>query len=88
VTQGGARIDELLDECRRTLDRVEPDSLGAALAAGALVVDIRPAEERRLHGELPGAVVIDRDVLEWRQIPTSPHRMAGADDPSRQFLLV
>jgi len=47
-----------------------------------LIVDIRPVEQRRRDGELPGAVVVDRNVLEWRLDPTSPHRIpeiAGAD---------
>jgi rhodanese-related sulfurtransferase len=44
--------------------RVRPDQLAAELAAGALVVDIRPAEQRARDGELPGAVVVDRNVLE------------------------
>jgi rhodanese-related sulfurtransferase len=47
-----------------------------------LIVDIRPVEQRNRDGELPGAVVVDRNVLEWRLDPTSPHRIpeaAGAD---------
>jgi rhodanese-related sulfurtransferase len=44
------------------------------VAAGALVVDIRPVEQRRRDGDLPGALVIDRNVLEWRLDPTSPYR--------------
>ncbi len=43
--------------------------------AGALVVDIRPVEQRTRDGELDGALVIDRNVLEWRLDPTSPHRI-------------
>ena len=81
-------VSRLLAECRRTLDRVQPQDLEAVRAAGALVVDTRPVEQRRRDGELPGAVVIDRNVLEWRLDPTSPHRIAEADDPDRRIVLV
>jgi rhodanese-related sulfurtransferase len=70
---GRRTIAELLAQARRELDRVPPDRLRAELAAGALVVDIRPVEQRQRDGEIPGAVVIDRNVLEWRLDPASPH---------------
>lgn len=60
------------------MQRVAPTELEGELAAGALVVDTRPVEQRRRDGELPGAVVIDRNVLEWRLDPTSPHRIPEA----------
>lgn len=55
--------------------RVRPDDLAGVTAAGGVVVDTRPVEQRRVHGELPGALVVDRNVLEWRLDPTSPHRL-------------
>lgn len=55
---------------------------------GALVVDIRPTEQRQRDGELPGAVVIDRNVLEWRLDPTSPHRIPEASSPDLEIVLV
>jgi len=84
----GSAVSRLLKESRRGLDRVEPTDLAAARAAGALVVDIRPIEQRQRDGELPDAVVIDRNVLEWRLDPSSPHRLPIADDPSRRVVLV
>ncbi|MGZ6557551.1 MAG: rhodanese-like domain-containing protein [Actinomycetota bacterium] len=66
-------IEQLLAEARARLDRVSPSDLAAEQAAGALVVDIRPVEQRQRDGELPGAIVIDRNVLEWRLDPTSGH---------------
>jgi len=81
-------IDALLAAARAGLDRVQPAELPAEIAAGALVVDIRPVEQRRRNGELPGAVVIDRNVLEWRLDPTSRHRIPGADDPERRVIVV
>jgi rhodanese-related sulfurtransferase len=70
---GGRTIDELLAQARVDLDRVPPDRLGTEQAAGALVVDIRPVEQRQRDGAIPGALVIDRNVLEWRLDPASPH---------------
>ncbi len=84
----GSAISRLLDESRRELVRVLPADLAAAQAAGALVVDIRPAEQRQRDGDLPEAVVIDRSVLEWRLDPSSPHRLPVADDPERRIVLV
>jgi rhodanese-related sulfurtransferase len=81
-------VDRLLEDARRRLRRVEPEDLQAAVDAGALVVDIRPVENRSTEGELPGAVVVDRNVLEWRLDPTSPDRIPEADDPERPVILV
>ena len=65
-------VDRLLAAARDGLDRVHPEDLATEMAAGALVVDIRPIEQREHDGPLPGAVVVDRNVLEWRLDPTSP----------------
>ncbi len=88
---GDARrtIDELLDAARARLPhRPDPGELARLRADGALVVDIRPVEQRTRDGELPGAVVIDRNVLEWRLDPASPHRIAEADDYERVVVIV
>ncbi len=84
----GSAISRLLEETRRGLDRVEPADLAAAHAAGALVVDIRPVEQRQRDGALPYAVVIDRSVLEWRLDPSCRYRLPVADDPDRRIVLV
>jgi rhodanese-related sulfurtransferase len=81
-------ISAHLDECRRHLDRVLPRDLPAEVAQGALIVDVRPREQRKRDGGLPGALVIDRNVLEWRLDPTSPHRAPEAADPDRRIILV
>jgi len=86
--EDGSAVARLLSQCRRHIDRVQPVDLLRELAAGALVVDIRPVEQRRRDGDLPGSVVIDRNVLEWRLDPTSPHRWAGAGDPARRTVIV
>jgi rhodanese-related sulfurtransferase len=68
-------IDDHLAATRRTLVRLEPAQAHQALLEGALLVDTRPTEQRRRDGTVPGAVVVDRNVLEWRLDPTSPHRI-------------
>lgn len=82
-----ARIDTLLDAVRARFDRVTPGQAAAAVAGGALLVDTRPAADRARYGTIPGAVVIERNVLEWRLDPTSPHRIEGADDPRRTVIV-
>ena len=87
--EGKPAVDRLLAECRRGLDRVRPEDLASVMAAGALVVDTRPADQRARDGELPGAVVVDRNVLEWRLDATSPYRLPGIDhDPQRRVVVV
>jgi rhodanese-related sulfurtransferase len=72
-------VDDLLSEARHRLGRRPgPAEVEAALADGALVVDIRPLHQRARDGEIPGSVVIDRNVLEWRLDPSSGHRTAEA----------
>ena len=68
---GESAVDQLLARARASLDRVEPEDLAGAQAAGALVVDIRPDAYRLEEGELPGAVVVDRNHVEWWLDPTS-----------------
>jgi rhodanese-related sulfurtransferase len=63
-------IEDLLDRARRRLVRIEPEQAARELAEGALLVDIRPSEQRA-QGEIPGATAIDRNVLEWRLDPAS-----------------
>lgn len=82
-----SRIDRHLAEARRDLDRVAPADLEAEIAAGALVVDLRPASDREAEGELPGAVVIERIHLEWRLDRTSGAALDGIDDSTRVVLV-
>ena len=81
-------IDQLLAKARAGLDRVQADELATEIAAGALVVDTRPVEQRDRDGELPGAVVVDRNVLEWRLDPTSPWRIPEAADFGQVIIVV
>jgi rhodanese-related sulfurtransferase len=68
-------VAQLLDEARARLRRLSPTETADALADGALVVDIRPSEQRGREGEMPGALVIERNVLEWRLDPACPERI-------------
>jgi rhodanese-related sulfurtransferase len=88
VAPGRSAVDLLLARARRGLDRVQPQDLDAEVAGGALVVDIRPSEQRTRDGDLPGAVVVDRNVLEWRLDPTSPDRLPQATDLDLRVVLV
>lgn len=74
-------IDEVLDEARTRLDRLDAREAYDAVRAGAVLVDIRPQINRDMEGGLPGAVVIDRNVLDWRLDPASDARLpiAGYD---------
>ncbi len=75
----GARpISEVLEQARTRLDRLEPDQGGAAMQDGALLVDIRPQAQRAGEGQVPGALVIERNVLEWRLDPASDARLPEA----------
>jgi rhodanese-related sulfurtransferase len=81
-------IDRLLERARAELDRVEPADLAGEMAEGSVVIDIRPIEQRARDGDLPGAVVVDRNVLEWRLDPTSAHRLPVAVDTDVRFIVV
>ena len=77
----------LLNQARARLDRFDPTQLCTEYG-GALIVDIRPAEQRSRCGVLPGAVAIDRNVLEWRFDPSCEHHIAEADDYEMRIVMV
>jgi rhodanese-related sulfurtransferase len=78
---GAQTIDQVLMRARRGLNRLGPAQAMAAIADGALLVDIRPAAQRAREGEVPGAMIVERNVLEWRFDPASSARLpvAGYD---------
>jgi rhodanese-related sulfurtransferase len=81
-------IDELLASARRGLDRIEAVQAAAELSQGALLIDTRPAEQRAEGGEIPGATVIDRNVLEWRLDPASPSRIAAINGHDVRVIVI
>jgi rhodanese-related sulfurtransferase len=87
VADAKRSIDELLADARRGLQRVDATDVPAAAAAGALVVDTRPIAQRAADGEIPGALIIDRNVLEWRLDPSSANRIPEAGDYDRPVIL-
>ncbi|RZU51805.1 rhodanese-related sulfurtransferase [Krasilnikovia cinnamomea] len=85
---GSYGIDELLAQARARLDRLSPQAAYAAQRDGAVLVDIRPAAQRAEHGEIPGALVVERNVLEWRFDPRSDARLPIADRFDLQVIVV
>jgi rhodanese-related sulfurtransferase len=71
-------IDQVLAEARSRLRRVDPQQADAEIRAGALLVDIRPQAQRADEGGVPGALLVERNVLEWRFDPASASRLAQA----------
>lgn len=81
-------VAELLAEARAGLDRLAAEDLPIAVRDGAVVVDIRPAAQRAEEGELDGALVIERNVLEWRCDPSSDARTEEAVDHDVAWVVV
>lgn len=81
-------IDELLDEARALLDRLEPQAALDALGSGALIVDIRSDTNRTRDGVIPGSLHLPRTVLEWRVDPDSPWRNPHVGGLDRHLILV
>src|ERR1700722_7563034 len=72
---GAHGIDEILADARGRLRRVTPDEAFREQAAGAVLIDIRPAAQRALMGEIPGSVIVERNHLEWRLDPECEARL-------------
>jgi len=70
----GMSVDELLELARRRFSRLTPSGAEQAAARGALIIDIRCACQQQRDGLVPGAIGIERNVLEWRADPRSPWR--------------
>jgi rhodanese-related sulfurtransferase len=71
-------VDELLAAARARLHRVSAPEAADAATRGALLVDTRPQQQRRDEGEIPGALLIERNHLEWRLDPASDARIPQA----------
>jgi rhodanese-related sulfurtransferase len=75
---GTVTIDQVLAAARARLTRLSPAEALQAVALGAVLVDIRPQAQRRAEGEIPGATLVERNVLEWRFDPASATRLPMA----------
>jgi len=81
-------IDDLLAAARARLDRPVPRRAAEMVADGAVLVDTRPAWQRERDGDLPGALLIERNHLEWRLDPTSDARIPQAVDHDVVWIVV
>ena len=81
-------VDDLLASARGHIRRLDPHEAAAARRRGALLIDIRPTIQRRWEGEVPGAVVVERNVLEWRLDPASAHRLAQITDHDQEIIVM
>jgi rhodanese-related sulfurtransferase len=75
---GARSVDQLLADARSRLRRIGPLEAAMRWVDGAVLVDIRPAAQRAAEGAVPGALVVERNVLEWRFDPASDHRLPEA----------
>ena len=83
-----SRIDAVLRSARRRYRRLPAAEVPEALRRGAVLVDIRPQEQRSREGEVPGALVVERNVLEWRCDPTSDARLPQAVGDDVEWVIV
>ncbi|MET7812203.1 rhodanese-like domain-containing protein [Streptomyces sp. NPDC005395] len=86
---GPTGIDALLERVRAGYRRIAPRAAYDAAEAGtALLVDIRYAALREADGLIPGALVIERNELEWRLDPQGSHRLPEATDHDVRVVVV
>ena len=83
-----SRIDRVLESARTRLQRMNAREVPEALARGAVLVDIRPQAQRDREGHVPEALVIERNVLEWRCDPTSDARLPQAVDDDVEWVVL
>ena len=81
-------VNDLLAAARARLDRPDPRRAAGMVERGAILVDTRPAWQREQEGELPGALLIERNHIEWRLDPASESRIPEAVDHDVTWILV
>ena len=81
-------IDDMLADARRELDRLGPDQAAAELAAGAVLIDIRTDAKLSRDGWVPQALLIERNVLEWRLDPRSEARIPALARPDTRIIVM
>ena len=80
-------IEEVLAAARSRFRRLTPAEARRALTEGAVLVDIRPAAQRAAEGGPPEALVVERNVLEWRFDPSSDAALPIADHDLQVIVL-
>jgi rhodanese-related sulfurtransferase len=83
-----SRIDKVLDAARDRLQRLPASAVPGALERGAILVDIRPQAQRDREGNVAAALVIERNVLEWRCDPTSDAKLPEAVDDDVEWVVL
>jgi rhodanese-related sulfurtransferase len=81
-------VEELLAEAAAEIDRLSPAEAHGAAQQGDLLIDIRPLEQRQRDGLVPGATIVDRNVLEWRLDPDGEHRDPSLARRDRRIILI
>ncbi|MBT2363789.1 sulfurtransferase [Streptomyces sp. ISL-10] len=81
-------IDELLEHVREGLVRVGPLEAFEAAEDGALLVDIRYQALRERDGVIPGALIVERNELEWRLDPQGSHRAPEATHHDLRIVVI
>jgi rhodanese-related sulfurtransferase len=81
-------IDDLLARARERIDRVEPAEALAEMRDGAVLVDVRSDSQIARDGTVPGAIVVARNVLEWRCAPDGEHRDPRLSDPDGRLIVM
>jgi len=81
-------VEELLAEARAQIDRLSPAEAQQAAQDGDLLIDIRPLEQRQRDGLVPGATIVERNVLEWRLDPEGEHRDPALAHRDRRIILI
>jgi rhodanese-related sulfurtransferase len=85
---GALSIEQMLAAARARLRRLSPEKAHEAVAkTGAILVDIRPEGQRKIEGSIPGALIVERNVLEWRFDPASSARLPVATDHDLQVIV-
>jgi rhodanese-related sulfurtransferase len=79
---------QLLEQARACLERLTPEEAGAAVLAGALLIDIRSEVQRERDGVIPRSRFIARNVLEWRCDPASRWRDQTVTDAGARIILI
>ena len=80
-------VADLLAAARARLDRPDPARAAELAGRGAILVDTRPGWQRSEEGSLPGALIIERNHLEWRLDPSSDARIPEATDHDVTWVL-
>jgi rhodanese-related sulfurtransferase len=81
-------VEDLLAAARAQIDRLAPAETIREVNRGAILVDIRPVEQRQAEGDVPGAHVVERNVLEWRLDPNCPYRDPALAQQGLRMILI